>query len=208
MLLNSFSSYSSGSSDLSSIVGGVSVEELEKVKESRITKKAEIASYSSAQNAPLDEILNVSGSGVLLACILTDGMKHTNEHSVLKVEIDGETIFYRSLTYSTGSSSQATLGLACSDAMYFDWSSNAGATYLPYDCARGIGNNTYYRSVTNSFTVLDNLKTFEEINSYGGYIVIIDAPVRFENSLKVSATYYGDAVDGKQYLINTRYILD
>ena len=190
---------------------GVSVEELEKVKESSVTKNTIQTSYSSPQSAPLDEILNVSGSGVLLACVLSDGTKDDSEHGVLKIDIDGETIFYRSITStpSASSSNSATVGLAYRDALYFRWSSNVGSSYLPYDYGGGVGNDTYFRKISNRFNTIDKLKSFEEVATVNGVLETLEAPVRFENSLKVSATYYhGSDRDIKQYLIRTRYILD
>ena len=151
---------------------------------------------------------------MLLACALTDGSKYADDHSVLKIEIDGETIFYRALTYgSTSISSQVTIGLACKDAMYFRWSNNSGSSYLPYDCANGKtsnpNNNIGFRNVLNTFSTLDELKNFEEYTLSGGCIEILDAPLRFESSLKVSAIYYHDSENTiKPYQINTRYILD
>ena len=204
MLLNSFSSYSSGSSDLSSVLGGVSVEELDKVKESNLSTKIKNTSYSSPQNAILDEILDVSGSGVLLACVATNYNNEPGTTVVLKVEIDNETVFYKYDTYSGTNDSSYILGLSTSAGMYFSFSSSAGQTYIPYDYYPNSGS---YRRTANNFDVLDIMKDIAQTSSKTIYV--LDVPVRFENNLKISASYYLSGSQEEDYVsIITRYILD
>lgn len=198
MLLNSFSSYSSGSSDLSSVLGGVSVEELDKVKESKTTIKSVTTSYSSPQSAPLKTVLDVSGSGVLLASIISSTSIGDDSISMMRVTIDERIIFYCALTRLTSYTYRyyLNMGVTAYNLIKPFFSETFGQEYMAFLYG-------YNASTGTDYSLID-----DELTSNAGNLVrVCDSPILFSNNLKVEAKVYNDSEE-HDLDCKTRYILD
>ena len=197
MLLNSFSSYSSGSSDLSSVLGGVSVEELEKVKESKTTIKSVTTSYSSPQSAPLETVLDVSGSGVLLASIISSSRIGDDSISMMRVTIDGRVIFYCALTRLASYTYRyyLNMGVTANNLIKPSFSETFGQEYMAFLYGQSASTGTNYSLIDDELT-----------SEAGNLVRVCDSPILFLNNLKVEAKVYNDNSEN-DLTCTTRYIL-
>ncbi len=197
MLLNAYNPYLSNKG-ITSILGGVSVEELEKVKESSVTKNTIQTSYSSPQSAPLDEILNVSGSGVLLASIISSSSIGDDSISMMRVTIDGRVIFYCALTRLTSYTYRyyLNMGVTAYNLIKPFFSETFGQNYMAFLYGQSASTGTNYSLIDDELT-----------SKAGNLVRVCDSPILFLNNLKVEAKVYNDDAE---HVVNceTRYILD
>ena len=207
MLLNSFSSYSSGSSDLSSVLGGVSVEELDKVKESKTTIKSVTTSYSSAQDVPLTDIISVSGSGMIIGAFgyfSASGSDLNQDYfSHFKATLDDETMMHTGSKFEgySGGPEGCYFGFSLYDKIKPTTISSSWANMSTYGMA--------------SYDSRNSDKSYGELisdyNNNVSSVLMLEAPIIFHSNFKIqlglahSGNNSGNVLHGN---LTVRYVLD
>lgn len=143
-------------------------------------------------------MLDVSGSGVLLASIISSSRIGDDSISMMRVTIDGRVIFYCALTRVTSYTYRQYLNMGVTAINLIEpyYSDAYGQNYMAFSYGSSVSTGT-------SYSLIDNELTSEE----GNLIRVCESPILFLNSLKVEAKVYND---NKEHDLNcqTRYILD
>lgn len=184
MLLNSFSSYSPGSSDLSSVLG-VSVDDILKIRDFEVNKTLNFASYSSPKNASLTNVLNVSGSGVFLGAYMKFPRSARESNvPILKITVDGKVLFYVSTKLSNTSSSSDKYILPISFVCGCSLTKQKSEEEYPSN-----GNNYNKRAYSYEVAEQSECLVLENMSTYSNYF---DAPIYFNDTLRVDYNYYAN----------------
>lgn len=184
MLLNPLGMYSSGGT-----IEGGALEELKNFKE--IYTKLSVDSTSepsNIKNVNLKTILDVQGSGIVLACLtnIVSASNVNNEFVIIKVTIDGEIVL---------------------------WACNSFCNGFVY--SQGINLDIYGTSDSISTTNTKvNWKTIDDwdvtcTKSLEHVYTMLDLPIIFNDSLKVQTySFCLDTSKQRKYEVYVRYKLD
>lgn len=207
MLLNSFSSFASGGSLTE---GGVTLEELRKVRYKRITKN-NITINSSATNpssVPLTSLFSITGSGVLntLNVELYDAIDNItgtgDTIKCLKIAVDDDNI--------------------CLYVERDDYKYTARFEIYPWDVARSLSYASNIKGdiiglFSDIYNIPDN-NVFSDatISDYSGHVFLFASkPIKFNNKIEIMAGMSTTTFDtsnatnnGLSAIMKINYILD
>lgn len=143
-------------------------------------------------------MLDVSGSGMLLASIISSSRIGDNSVSMMRVTIDGRVIFYCALTRVKSYTYRyyLNMGVAAHNFVRPFFSKTFGQSYMAFSYGQTVSSGMGY-------SLIDD----ELISIAGNLVRVCDSPILFSNNLKVEAKIYNDDAE---YDVNcvTRYILD
>ena len=193
MLLNPLGMYSSGGT-----IEGGALEELKNFKE--IYTKLSVDSTSkpsNIKNVNLKTILDVQGSGIVLACFtnIVSASNVNNEFVIIKVTIDGEIVLWACNSFYNG----------------FVYSQGINVEF---------GNQNNYLDIygtSNSISTTNakvNWKTIDDwdvtcTKSLEHVYTVLDLPIIFNDSLKVQTySFCLDTSGQREYEVYVRYKLD
>lgn len=184
MLLNPLGMYSSGGT-----IEGGALEELKNFKEINTELSVDSTSEpSNIKNVNLKTILDVQGSGIVLACFtyIVSASNVNNEFVIIKVTIDGEIVL---------------------------WACNSFCNGFAY--SQGINSDIYGISDSISTTYAEvNWKTIDDwdvtcTKSLEPVYTALDLPIIFNDSLKVQTySFCLDTSKKRKYEVYVRYKLD
>lgn len=184
MLLNPLGMYSSGGT-----IEGGALEELKNFKE--ISTELSVNSTSepsNIKNVNLKTILDVQGSGIVLAC-LTNVVSASNvniEFVITKVTIDGEIVLWACNSFCNG--------FVCSEGILVD--------------IYGTSDEISTKSTEVNWKPIDNwdvtcTKSLEDVYT------VLDLPIIFNDSLKIQTySFCLDTSKPRKYQVYVRYKLD
>lgn len=206
MLLNSFSSYSSGGS-VGDAFGAMYVEDIEKIKNNFGETTNGITFNRSSAPTNLTQILDVSGSGIFLfnGCSVSRIIStHTNEtlHLLLKITIDNHVvsnILYRNGTMTSSFGVFTIVNVPWN--LFYDMQENH--TIYFYKCYEITGSvrRIIQKSISNDDEqILVDTTTANEAHR------ILDAPLKFNSNLKIEAGASFSGAKDQDEKINYNYI--
>lgn len=212
MLLNSFSSYSSGGST-ADIFGAMYVEDVEKIKYNSSETTNGITFNSSSTPTSLAQILNVSGSGIFMfneSRLNTNGA-HTGEtlNFLTKITIDNHVVsnilFKRNEVTSNAGGIFAITNVPC-NFFYTRKENNVIYYYKDYDLV-GTGKVIIRTSVSNDE---EQILSEHSTDSVSHLIRMLDVPLKFNSNLKIEAgaSISGSKVQGEKITYNYTYVLE
>lgn len=193
MLLNPLGMYSSGGT-----IEGGALEELKNFKEIKTELSVDSTSEpSNIKNVNLKTILDVQGSGIVLACF-TNIVSASNvniEFVIIKVTIDGEIVLWACNSFRNG----------------FVYSQGINVEFNNRNNYLDIYGTSDSISTTNAKV---NWKTIDDwdvtcTKSLENVYTVLDLPIIFNDSLKVQTySFCLDTSEPRKYEVYVRYKLD
>ena len=214
MLLNSFSSYSSGGST-ADIFGAMYVEDVEKIKYNSSETTNGITFNSSSAPTSLTQILNVSGSGIFMFNESSLNIYRTDDHNgetvnfLTKITIDNHVvsnILYKRNEVTSIAGSVFTIANVPCNFLYTKKENNVIYYYKDYDLG-GSGNEKIRTSVSNDEEQILSEHSTDQISDL---IRILDVPLKFDSNLKieVGASISGAKAQNEKIVYNYTYVLE
>lgn len=193
MLLNPLGMYSSGGT-----IEGGALEELKNFKE--IYTKLSVDSTSepsNIKNVNLKTILDVQGSGIVLACFtnIVLASNVNNEFVIIKVTIDGEIVLWACNSFCNG----------------FVYSQGINVEFGNQNNYLDIYGTSYLISTTNAKINWKNINDWDVTctKSFDNVYTVLDLPIIFNDSLKVQTySFCLDTSKQRKYEVYVRYKLD
>ena len=214
MLLNSFSSYSSGGST-ADIFGAMYVEDVEKIKYNSGEITNGITFNSSSTPTSLAQILNVSGSGIFMFNASSLNIYRADDHNgetvnlLTKITIDNHVVsnilYKRSNLISNAGSIFAIAHVPCN---FLYTKKENGITYYYKDYAfTGSGDEKIRTSVSNDE---EQILSEHSTDIISNLIRLLDVPLKFDSNLKieVGASISGAKVQNEKIVYNYTYVLE
>ena len=214
MLLNSFSSYSSGGST-ADIFGAMYVEDVEKIKYNSSETTNGITFNSSSAPTSLTQILNVSGSGIFMFNESSLNIYRTDDHNgetvnfLTKITIDNHVVsnilYKRSNLISNVGSIFAITHVPCN---FLYTKKENGITYYYKDYAfTGSGDEIIRTSVSNDE---EQILSEHSTDLISNLIRLLDVPLKFDSNLKieVGASISGAKAQNEKIVYNYTYVLE
>lgn len=214
MLLNSFSSYSSGVST-ADIFGAMYVDDVEKIKYNSGEITNGITFNSSSTPTSLAQILNVSGSGIFMFNESSLNIYRVDDHNgetvnfLTKITIDNHVvsnILYKRNKVTSNAGSVFTITNVPCNFLYTKKENNVIYYYKDYDFG-GSGNEIIRTSVSNDEKQILSEHSTDLISSL---IRLLDVPLKFNSNLKieVGASISGAKDENEKITYNYTYILE
>lgn len=193
MLLNPLGMYSSGGT-----IEGGALEELKNFKE--IYTKLSVDSTSepsNIKNVNLKTILDVQGSGIVLACFtnIVSASNVNNEFVIIKVTIDGEIVLWACNSFHNG----------------FVYSQGINVKFGNQNNYLDIYGTSDLISATNAKINWKNINDWDVTctKSLDNAYTVLDLPIIFNDSLKVQTySFCLDTSKQRKYEVYVRYKLD
>lgn len=193
MLLNPLGMYSSGGT-----IEGGALEELKNFKE--IYTKLSVDSTSepsNIKNVNLKTILDVQGSGIVLACFtnIVSASNVNNEFVIIKVTIDGEIVLWACNSFCNG----------------FVYSQGINVEFDNQNNYLDIYGTSDLISTTNAKINWKNINDWDVTctKSLDHVYTVLDLPIIFNDSLKVQTySFCLDTSKQRKYEVYVRYKLD
>lgn len=214
MLLNSFSSYSSGGST-ADIFGAMYVEDVEKIKYNSGEITSGITFNSSSTPTSLAQILNVSGSGIFMFNVSSFNIYRAGDHNgetvnfLTKITIDNHVVsnilYKRNEVTSNAGSIFAIAHVPCN---FLYTKKENGITYYYKDYAfTGSGDEIIRASVSNDEKQILSEHSTDIISNL---IRLLDVPLKFDSNLKieVGASISGAKAQNEKIVYNHTYVLE
>ena len=214
MLLNSFSSYSSGGST-ADIFGAMYVEDVEKIKYNSGEITNGITFNSSSTPTSLAQILNVSGSGIFMfnesSLNIYKNTSHSNEtlNFLTKITIDNHVvsnILYKRNNLTSSAGSVFTIAHVPCNFLYTKKENGVTYYYKDYDFG-GSGDDIIRTSVSNDEKQILSEHSTDLISNL---IRLLDVPLKFDSNLKieVGASISGAKAQNEKIVYNYTYVLE
>lgn len=193
MLLNPLGMYSSGGT-----IEGGALEELKNFKEINTELSVDSTSEpSNIKNVNLKTILDVQGSGIVLACFtnIVSASDVNIEFVIIKVTIDGEIVLWACNSFCNG----------------FVYSQGINVEFSNKNNYLDIYGTSDSIDTTNTKV---NWKTIDDwdvtcTKSLESVYTVLDLPIIFNDSLKVQTySFCLDTSDSRKYEVYVRYKLD
>lgn len=193
MLLNPLGMYSSGGT-----IEGVALEELKNFKEIYTELSVESTSEpSNIKNVNLKTILDVQGSGIVLACFtnIVSASNVNNEFVIIKVTIDGEIVLWACNSFRNGFVYSQGINVE------FGKQNNHLDIYGTSDLISAINAKINWKNI-NDWDVTCT-------KSFDCAYTVLDLPIIFNDSLKVQTySFCLDTSKQNEYEVYVRYKLD
>ena len=214
MLLNSFSSYSSGGST-ADIFGAMYVEDVEKIKYNSGEITNGITFNSSSAPTSLVQILNVSGSGIFMfnesSLNIYKNASHSNEtlNFLTKITIDNHVvsnILYKRSNLISSAGSVFTIAHVPCNFLYTKKENGVTYYYKDYDFGDS-GDEIIRTSVSNDEKQILSEHSTDLISNL---IRLLDVPLKFDSNLKieVGASISGAKAQNEKIVYNYTYVLE
>ena len=214
MLLNSFSSYSSGGS-VADAFGAMYVEDVEKIKYNSGEITNGITFNSSSAPTSLAQILDVSGSGIFLFNKSNLNIYRADNHAgetlnfLTKITIDNHVvsnILYKRSDLILSAGSVFTIAHIPFNFLYTKKENNVTYYYKDYDFG-GSGVEINRTSVSNDE---EQILSEHSTDLLVELIRLLDVPLKFNSNLKieVGASISGAKDENEKITYNYTYILE
>lgn len=193
MLLNPLGMYSSGGT-----IEGGALEELKNFKEIYTELSVDSTSEpSNVKNVNLKTILDVQGSGIVLACFtnIVSTSNVNNEFVIIKVTIDGEIVLWACNSFRNG----------------FVYSQGINVEFGNQNNYLNIYGTSYLINTTDAKINWKNINDWDVTctKSLDHVYTVLDLPIIFNDSLKVQTYSFCLNTPGQgKYEVYVRYKLD